>query len=254
MKLIVVDGGKGGVGKSYIATAVADRLLAAGGRVAAIDGDTTNPDFARTLQSDEVPTAITTLSSEESVSEMLALLEQFAEGGTEYVVLSLAAGISGIEDLRAIAAEALEEMNVEVVTLFVLSKLPDSVNLASRSHQRGWASLAHAKIAITNGLFGPPEDFTRWRESSARQEWLADGGLEAHVRELYYRTADAIRESASLPSEILPALSTVYRIQLNHWLREFDERVMRPAGLPCPPPPATARDGEEQQEREEAAA
>ena len=92
--LFISHGGKGGVGKSYMACAGTEAMLAAGCHVTIVEADPTQPDVAaRYLNDPDVTVGALSLNragdAENSVSEFGEWLEQ--KGG-DHVVVNLPAG------------------------------------------------------------------------------------------------------------------------------------------------------------------
>jgi len=251
--ITIVEGGKGGVGKSHFALMTADRLRAAGCRVAGIDQDTTNPDFARLTQ-DYLPSAITPAGDLEAWSNLLIAAEQMLTGA-DYLIVNTAAGSSGVErpEVRELLGQWLRDNRVDLITMFIVSKSADSPNLAARSLAEGFASMASRRIAILNGYFGElgGRAFDRWRQSESRRQWIDAGGLEAYAPDLFWQVVDAILANGVLPQDLIPHLNSVHCIQLVSWLNKFSEGVLAPLGLPTAtaytaPPEAQAEDQDEE--------
>jgi len=236
MKVIFVDGGKGGVGKSTIALAITDILYHdARDKIAVVDADTRNPDVARITQAvDGIDTMIASLRTQDDWAALLGEIERLAGDGVEYCVLSLAAGENSVQQKAPTAAAVFRALAIEAITVHVMNRGVDSVAIARESLESGLASISDRFVAVMNGYFGAAEAFCRWRDSQTRRRWQERGGLEVWVPELYYQCVDAVSHSQRLPSDLATdpaAINTVGRIQIIEWIDAIRSRLAAPLGL-----------------------
>jgi hypothetical protein len=214
--LIIFDGGKGGVGKSFGAGFLASDLLAMGLEVTLIEADQANPDTARRFQH-HAPVLLADLGDRDGWISLLGALEAVT---TPYIVMSLPAGLNGIESIRDLLQQTLASLGIKVYLMFCLSRQFDSVALIARSLESGIGSFADHAIALTNGFFGRPETYDRWIDSETRRNWLSKGFDESHVSEMNHRLVD-LWESKPAPLHHLLAtghMPIVLRLELQNWI------------------------------------
>ena len=126
--LTLIHGDKGGVGKSLLATTLADFLITKniGNRLIIVDADQRNPDVSRLFPEPDRSKRIN-LSVHDGWGELYDLIELEKDAD---ILVNLPAGIG-----KEIGKEAptlkilLEENQMKLVMYFPLDRLPDTVNL-----------------------------------------------------------------------------------------------------------------------------
>jgi len=213
--LIVCDGNKGGVGKSLLATTITSLLMMDEHSVTLIEADQTNPDVARRFNG-YAPILLADLSDKDG---WFSLLDELESIKTEYIVMSLPAGLNEVEAIQSLLQRTLSCLGIELKHVFCLSRQVDSVSLLEKSLNKGLASFAQTSIAIKNGFFGRDEQFDRWRDSKLRELWIKKGFTDSFLDELNHRLIDLL-ELNPLPLHLLreASLSTALRIDLEDWL------------------------------------
>ena len=214
--LTVCGGNKGGTGKSLLATTVSSLLMRRGETITVIEADATNPDLARRFSS-FAPILLADTSDRDG---WIALLDALETVETQHIVMSLPAGMNGVDSIASLLQRTLTSLNIELNYIFALSRQRDSVELAGKSLTTGLASFAQRGLAIKNGFFGRAEQFDRWDQSSQRQSWLAKANFsESYLAELNYRLVD-VMEAKPQPLHLLEkaGLSTALRFDLLDWL------------------------------------
>jgi len=215
-KFIVCGGNKGGVGKSFIATAVASLLLTDNNAITLIEADPTNPDIARRF-SNHAAVILADISDRDG---WISLLDELESIETDYIIMSLPAGMNALDNIYSLLKRTLESLKIDLNFIFCLSRQFDSIELIEKSMDSGLASFALNNIAIQNGFFGENEKFDRWRESKLRKKWLEKGFEESFLPELNHRLVDFL-EANPMPLHLLPEtkkLSTALRLDLDDWL------------------------------------
>ncbi|MGZ5789899.1 MAG: hypothetical protein ACXWJF_10655 [Burkholderiaceae bacterium] len=212
----VCGGNKGGTGKSLIGTTVSSLLMRKGESVTVIEADPTNPDLARRF-ANHVPVLLADISDRDGWFSLLDALEGVE---TQNIVMSLPAGMNGIDTIASLLERTLKSLAIDLNYIFALSRQHDSVELAGKSLESGLAVFAQRDLAIRNGFFGRAEQFDRWDHSPNRASWLAKPNFsETYLPELNFRLVDLL-ESNPQPLHLLEnaGLSTALRFDLLDWL------------------------------------
>lgn len=186
--IVFVHGDKGGVGKSFTCARLIDALATRNVPVAAVDGDTQNPDVARMFEG-IIPVKSCNLRSADG---WMDLLDFIVEHNDKTVVLSLPAGIgSQIKDQGIQFCDNMRLLKRPVHLVWVLNRLPDSINLLAEALTTVGPYL-ESKTAVKNLVFGDASKFGRWNESSTKRNFEADGGKTIDLLELNERVVDKL--------------------------------------------------------------
>jgi hypothetical protein len=166
-KVIIVSGGKGGVGKSVVALGTADALLARGVSITLIETDDSNPDTAKTLNgADRVSIEVASIDDESGYIRAANAIERAAPSST-VVVNTPARGLASLLTNWFIIDEVAGATGREIVVLFPINRQRDSVELLREQ-------IAGARgapvVAILNTYFGAPEKFSLFSGSRTRND------------------------------------------------------------------------------------
>ncbi|MCF7971146.1 MAG: ParA family protein [Methylococcaceae bacterium] len=214
-KLITCDGSKGGTGKSLIATTIASLLLRNNYSVTLIEADKTNPDIARRF-GNYAPVLLAGIDNKDG---WMSLLDEIENIDTQYIVMSMPAGLNEVNEISGLLARTLHELEIELHQVFCLSRQTDSLYLINTSIETGLAAFAQQSIAVKNGFFGKNEEFDRWNQSPTRNKWLSKGFQETFLPELNHRIIDFL-ETHPQPLHGISKkhLRTALWLDLQDWL------------------------------------
>lgn len=237
MRVLIVHGDKGGVGKSTTAQAVADQLMRKGVPVAIIDADTRNPDMIRMFENANCPRTQLNLRATDGWMDLMDFIYKWP---SHTFVLSLPAGIGEamqdefrgfVKFLREFEARGFK---VEIVMWWVINLFADSVNLLARAlqiHQNEFDEV----VVIRNLIFGPPEAFIPWNESPLKADLERFGIKTVNFPPLHLRVMSRLMN----PNSIMPfseamkdelATAIGFQPSESHKLRSWVEDDV-PAGL-----------------------
>ncbi|MDA8390868.1 MAG: hypothetical protein M0Z76_09100 [Gammaproteobacteria bacterium] len=171
--LFISHGGKGGVGKSYMACAGTEAMLAAGCHVTIVEADPTQPDVAaRYLNDPNVTVGALSLNragdAENSVSEFGEWLEQ--KGG-DHVIVNLPAGAGETLDLLGDQIRYLADgLGYRLIATYSLEKNRVATEEMVESFQSGLMShvAPEDRFIIIPAYKGNPETF-EWMTHPARE-------------------------------------------------------------------------------------
>ena len=162
-KIIMVGGGKGGVGKSTVVFSVVDFLLSKGEQVVLIESDDSNPDTYKSLNK-LVKSELCNLDTEEGFIKLGGIIE--ANKNTCIVVNTAARATSSIVEHGGILADVVRELGRELVMLWPMNRQRDSIELlkAFLDETSGYS----ATYALLNTYFGVAEKFSRFQASKQK--------------------------------------------------------------------------------------
>ena len=186
LKTFLVDGDKGGVGKTMVSRIITDLYVRhelvgiRKPRIICIDADHTNPDFAGEggyKCDDYIFTSIlVNLDDPESWFDLTNRLEGYLEMAQEEevrIIINLPATIQ-----RAFMAggesvgQVMETFNC--IPVWVLGDTSDSVTQLQKRYEAMGRHFEHG-VAVANLKFGAKEKFLHWNDSSIRKEIIDTG-------------------------------------------------------------------------------
>lgn len=188
LKVIFVDGDKGGVGKSLVAKTIADMYLwgqeATGlpeTHVVVIDADRANPDICGTGGFQPggrlAGTYLASLEREDDWADFANMMEPYIEAGRSQevrVIVSMPAQIGprAFDGSIALVNEIMREVNA--VPVWVLSRTRDSID-ALAFRLRHMPARYETGMVIKNLFWGASDKFGLWAESALRHTLIDSG-------------------------------------------------------------------------------
>lgn len=171
-KVIIVGGGKGGVGKSMVTMGVVDTLLTSGKQVVLVESDDSNPDTHKALNN-LVTSEICNLDNEDGFIKLGNIIE--ANPAAYVIVNSAARATKKIIEHGGIISDVVREQKRELVMLWPINRQRDSVELL-KEFLDGTDGLYNATFVLKNTYFGTAEKFSRFDAST--QKGRVTGTLE----------------------------------------------------------------------------
>jgi hypothetical protein len=221
-KVILVDGGKGGVGKSMVATTLVDRLLADGIKPRIVEADGSVPDVGRRFKDRGVVIAYAPLGGDELGEDRVIQVFSRVFHGEDLVVMNLPAGAGEVLDTHAeLIGETAKMAGVDLVHAWVVGADSASADLAGISIKSGLASVATHRVVVINEVHGNPESF-QWADSTARNLWLSSGATEHAMPRLPASVHNAVEERRGGFREALPHMNLMQQVALKRWLSRCD--------------------------------
>lgn len=215
--LILSDGDKGGVGKSFLAKALGDYCRRQGLPVHYVETDTRNPDIYQ-VANKIIPTERYDLRNDDGWAALAHLAEDCA--AQENVIVSLPGGIGAQEQNYACFIQAMEEIGIEMRVFWVMNHEKDSVNLLKHRISQDKA-LAQSMVAVLNCFYD--EAFSIWNGSQTRNDFLGNGGTEYALPCLAKRVTEHLARENKLLSEGMDTLHAYDRIVFRTWRKKLDE-------------------------------
>ena len=239
-RFIIVHGDKGGVGKSFVAQALADYLLSQNEPVAIIDADTANPDVSRMFDK-YVPCAQADVRSETGWMDVMDFVIKH-RGST--IIMNTPAGIG--EYMKADMTSfteflANQEIPVEMELWWTMNVQHDSVNLLSKANDAYGQFFKRLRVVcnlhFANGDKSAQGPFLLWNESTLRTSIEKNNGMTIFFPGLHVRVVQKL----FTPGKIMPfsyaedaatgeqvGLENSERWKLSQWRNDIN-KLMKPA-------------------------
>jgi hypothetical protein len=209
--IVFVSGSKGGVGKSITTMAVLDYLLASNRYVKLLESDTTNPDvwksYGRAVESEVV-----NLDGVDGWIHMVNCCD--AEPQTTFVINTPARNNDAVQEHASILLDSLQELGRPLVTLWVINRQRDSLELLKTYLDTMTAGVVHV---ICNGYFGDARKFELYEQSALKQVIHRQGGMSLYLPDLADRVTDALYTGRFTLDEAAKQLRLGDRAVLQSW-------------------------------------
>lgn len=217
--IVVVGGGKGGVGKSTVSIGTVDTLLVRGEKVRLIESDTSNPDVWK-MYRNEIETNLIDLDDANGWIELVNVCDTNPDS---IVVLNTAARNNrGVSAYGETLNSTLAELRRNLVTIWVINRQRDSLELLNQYMGALTGSRIHV---MRNGYFGEEQKFELYNESKLRTQVENAGGKSLTFPDLADRVSDDLYSKRLSISAAMQALPLGNRAELARWRREVHKVV-----------------------------
>lgn len=188
-RLIIVEGAKGGVGKSTVASSSIDTIvMTQGGTVYIVDADPANPDVGKSYDN-ILPWTSPNLDTRGGIMD---LVDTMAATATSHIVVSCPARVAGWSEWGGMVTEAAQQLDIDVVVLWVLGRQRDSIEALKHFAEIMPTTLIHP---IINEYWGRANQFQRWYDSKTRERILSrSGATEIVFPDVADRVVDIMRD------------------------------------------------------------
>ncbi|MBN3804337.1 protein mobD [Paraburkholderia sp. Ac-20336] len=208
--IYLVGGSKGGVGKSFVALALADYLQRREIHAALVETDTSNPDVMKAVQ-DRMRCIAYSL---DDANGWIGLVNFCDENRDAVIVVNTAArSQTGVAQFGATLAGTLRELQRELVVLWVINRQRDSLELLNAFRRTFPDAITHV---VRNGYFGAPEQFSLYQVSQLRKA-IEARGHSLDFPDLADRVADELRSQRLSISEAAETMHIGERAELLRW-------------------------------------
>ena len=217
--IVIIGGGKGGVGKSTVSIGTIDTLLARGDTVHLIESDTSNPDVWK-MYRDEIETSLIDLDGANGWIELVNVCDTYPDA---IVVLNTAARNNhGVKAYGATLNSTLTELQRNLITLWVINRQRDSLELLN-DHM---AALTCSRIhVLRNGYFGEEQKFELYNASKLRTQVEHAGGKSLTFPDLADRVSDDLYSKRLSINAAMQTLPLGNRAELARWRREVHKVI-----------------------------
>jgi hypothetical protein len=164
-KIIVIGGGKGGVGKSTVSLALLDALLYAGNEPVYVETDDSNPDVYKAV-SELVTSEFCSLDDESGWIKLGGIIE--ANPKTNIVVNTAARITDSLIEHGSILTDVANALKLKLIMLWPLNRQRDSLELLKNfvDSKQGYA----ATYALLNTYFGKEDRFVRYHSTKLKDQ------------------------------------------------------------------------------------
>ena len=156
-KIIIIGGGKGGVGKSMVTMATIDALLTDNESITVIESDDSNPDVYKAVNG----TVHCEVCNLDDQSGYITLGEIIERNKSEWIVVNSAArATSGLIEHSGLLADVVRELGRELIMVWPVNRQRDSLELLKTflDKAKGYTET----YAVINTYFGMAEKFSRY--------------------------------------------------------------------------------------------
>jgi MinD-like ATPase involved in chromosome partitioning or flagellar assembly len=218
--IYLVGGSKGGVGKSFVTMATIDYLKTKGESVLLVESDTSNPDVWKTYK-EEVRSELIDLDEADGWIKLVNVCD--AEADSVVVINTAARNNQGVSKYGELLNNTLKELKRELVTLWVINRQRDSIELLRTYCAAIPQSVVHV---VRNGYFGDESKFELYNDSKTRKAIEEAGGKSITFPEVADRVSDDIYSQRLSIEKAASELPIGNRAELSRW-RNAMQRVMQ---------------------------
>ena len=206
--LILVGGGKGGVGKSLFSMAVVDFLESTGANPFLVETDTSVPDVFKTYR-------------ETVGGELVNLVE--SKQDNSIVINTGARNQTGITNFGRTLRKALPELKRKLGVFWLIDRKRESLELLGDFAE----ALPEAEIHVVRNLYlGAESKFELYNGSKMRTAIEKAGGRSLSFPELADRVTDAMNKGRLTIAKACKELSFGDRIEVERWRDECKEMLL----------------------------
>ena len=216
--ILLVGGGKGGVGKSMLSMALLDYLRTAENAPLLIETDTSAPDVWKAYKND-VENQCIDLEQKDGWLELLDVLDRNADTAT--VINTKAANQVGLRKFGGMLTEALRQQKRKLVALWVIDRKRDGLELLS-GFVETLAKDERVEVHVVRNLYwGDEAKFDMYNGSQLRKEIEARGGRTLNFPDVADRVAEAINRERMPIHKAREELPFGSRVELCRWQGEY---------------------------------
>jgi hypothetical protein len=217
--LILVGGGKGGVGKSLFSMAVVDFLESTGANPFLVETDTSVPDVFKTYR-ETIAGELVNLDEREGWIELVNLVESRPE--SPVVINTGARNQTGISNFGRTLRKALPELKRKLSAFWLIDRKRESLELLTDFAE----ALPEAQIHVVRNMYlGAENRFELYNGSKMRAAIEKAGGRSLNFPELADRVTDAMNRGRLTVSKACKELSFGDRIEVERWRDECKEML-----------------------------
>jgi hypothetical protein len=218
--LILVGGGKGGVGKSLFSMAVMDFLESTNATPFLIETDTSVPDVFKTYR-ETVEGGLVNLDEREGWIELVNLVESRPESAV--VINTGARNQTGITNFGRTLRKALPELRRKLSVFWLIDRKRESLELLADFAE----ALPEAEIHVVRNMYlGTEAKFELYNGSKMRTVIEKAGGRSLNFPEVADRVTDAMNKARLTISKACKELSFGDRIEAERWRDECKEMLL----------------------------
>ncbi len=210
-RIYIVGGSKGGVGKSTACIGLIDSLQEQQKSVVLIESDTSNPDVWK-MYKDEIKTELIDLDEANGWIDLVNVCDNNPD--SIVVVNTAARNNQGVTAYGITLNNTLSELNRELITLWVINRQRDSLELLKQYMEGLSASTIHV---VRNGYFGEERKFELYNGSNIKKMIEDAGGKSLTFPDLADRVSDDLYSKRLSIRTAMKELPIGNRAELTRW-------------------------------------
>lgn len=217
--IYLIGGSKGGVGKSIVSMATVDYLQGRGEKVILVESDTANPDVWKNYK-DSTQTELINLDKKDGWSLLVDCCDKNPDNVV--VINTPARNNEGVVSYGKMLSSTLTEMKRKLVTLWVINRHRDSLELLKEYMEAIPNGYVHV---VRNTYFGEESKFELYNNSNLKTSVEAQGGKSLTLSDLGDRVVESIYNDRMTIAAALKDLSMGNRAELRRWHGEVKEML-----------------------------
>ncbi|HZL17812.1 MAG TPA: protein mobD [Polyangia bacterium] len=212
--ILLIGGGKGGVGKSLLSVALVDYVSVTDGRPFLVETDTSVPDVYKTY-SGEIGAELVNLDEREGWIDLVNLVERKPE--STIVINTGARNQTGISNFGKTLAKALPQLKRKLIVLWLIDRKRESLELLLDFTE----VLPEAEVHVVRNMYlGTEKKFELYNASKMKGTIETSGGKSLNFPELADRVTDAMNKGRLTIAKACAELSLGDRMELERWREE----------------------------------
>jgi hypothetical protein len=212
--ILLIGGGKGGVGKSLLSVALVDYVSVTDGRPFLVETDTSVPDVYKTYSGD-IGAELVNLDEREGWIELVNLVDSRPDN--TIVINTGARNQTGISNFGKTLSKALPQLDRKLVVFWLIDRKRESLELLSDFA----GALPEAAIHVVRNMYlGTERKFEMYNGSKMRASIEQGGGRSLNFPELADRVTDAMNKGRLTIAKACTELSLGDRMELERWRDE----------------------------------
>jgi len=212
--ILLIGGGKGGVGKSLLSVALVDYVSVTDGRPFLVETDTSVPDVYKTYSGD-IGTELVNLDEREGWIDLVNLVDSKPE--STIVINTGPRNQTGIGNFGMTLGKALPQLKRKLIVLWLIDRKRESLELLADFTE----ALPEAEIHVVRNMYlGTERKFEMYNGSKMRASIEQGCGRSLNFPELADRVTDAMNKGRLTVAKAVSELSLGDRMELERWRDE----------------------------------
>ena len=212
--ILIIGGGKGGVGKSLLSVALVDYVSVTDGRPFLVETDTSVPDVYKTYSGD-IGAELVNLDEREGWIDLVNLVDSKPE--STIVINTGARNQTGIGNFGKTLGKALPQLKRKLIVLWLIDRKRESLQLLADFTE----ALPEAEVLVVRNMYlGTEKKFELYNSSKMRASIEQGGGRSLNFPELADRVTDAMNKGRLTVAKACVELSLGDRMELERWREE----------------------------------
>jgi hypothetical protein len=214
--ILLVGGGKGGVGKSLFPVALVDYALSTDARPLLVETDTSVPDVYKAY-GDEVDAELVNLDEREGWIDLLNVVESHADN--TIIINTGARNQTGITNFGKTLRTALPQLKRRLVVFWLIDRKREGLELLGDFAE----ALPEATVHVVRNMYFGTERKVEVYNGSKTRAAIEQSGRSLTFPELADRVTDAMNKGRLTLGEAVQELSFGDRMEVERWRGECKE-------------------------------